>query len=145
MYLRIRQRVLLSCVKQWQSSFTFSTLGNSIPTIILPLAMHCNENPIYALLFWELRCLSPNFHIHVSMSDFLYSQDRFTYFLQQNSQIDRGNILNRSQTHECEKLDIGRAIPFLGIFVLNFRVLVLCSLVYSGYTAPYSTLRNFKL
>ncbi len=69
MYLRIRQQVLLSCAKQWQSSFTFSILGNSIPTIILPLAMHCNENPIFVLLFWELRCLSPNFHIHVSMSD----------------------------------------------------------------------------
>ncbi len=25
----------------------------------------CNENPIYVFLFWELRRLSPNFHIHV--------------------------------------------------------------------------------
>jgi hypothetical protein len=31
--------------------------------------MHCKENPIYVFLFWELRGLSPNFHIHVSMSD----------------------------------------------------------------------------
>ncbi len=31
--------------------------------------MHCNENPIYLFLFWELRGLSPNFHIHVSVSD----------------------------------------------------------------------------
>jgi len=31
--------------------------------------MHCNENPIYIFLFWELRGLSPNFHIHVSVSD----------------------------------------------------------------------------
>jgi hypothetical protein len=30
---------------------------------------HCNENPIYVFLFWELRGLSPNFHIHVSGSD----------------------------------------------------------------------------
>ncbi len=29
---------------------------------------HCNENPIYVFLFWELRGLSPNFHIHVSVS-----------------------------------------------------------------------------
>jgi hypothetical protein len=28
------------------------------------------ENPIYVFLFWELRSLSPNFHIHVSASDF---------------------------------------------------------------------------
>ncbi len=30
---------------------------------------HCNENPIYVFLFWDLRGLSPNFHIHVSVSD----------------------------------------------------------------------------
>ncbi len=31
--------------------------------------LHCNENPIYVFLCWELRCLRPNFHIHVSVSD----------------------------------------------------------------------------
>jgi hypothetical protein len=31
--------------------------------------VHCNENPIYVLLFGELRGLSPNIHIHVSVSD----------------------------------------------------------------------------
>jgi hypothetical protein len=30
---------------------------------------HCNENPIYVFLFWELRGLSPNFHVHVSVRD----------------------------------------------------------------------------
>jgi hypothetical protein len=30
---------------------------------------HCKENPIYVILFWELRGLSPNFCIHVSVSD----------------------------------------------------------------------------
>jgi hypothetical protein len=30
--------------------------------------LHCNENPIYVFLFWELRGLSPNFQIHVSGS-----------------------------------------------------------------------------
>ncbi len=25
--------------------------------------VHCNENSIYVFLFWELRGLSPNFHI----------------------------------------------------------------------------------
>ncbi len=33
------------------------------------LKIHCNENPIYVFLFWELRDRSPNFHIHVSVSD----------------------------------------------------------------------------
>jgi hypothetical protein len=32
-------------------------------------APHCNENPIYVFLFLELRGLSPNFHIHVCVSD----------------------------------------------------------------------------
>jgi hypothetical protein len=35
-------------------------------------SVHCKENPIYVFLFWELRGLSPSFHIHVSVSD-LYS------------------------------------------------------------------------
>jgi hypothetical protein len=32
-------------------------------------AAHCKENPIYEFLFWELCGLSPNFRIHVSVSD----------------------------------------------------------------------------
>ncbi len=42
-------------------------------------------------------------------------------FLQQNRQIDRGNI-NRAQKHECTRRnwDWGRAVSFLGIFVSNF-------------------------
>jgi hypothetical protein len=31
--------------------------------------IHCNENPVYVFLSWELRGLSPNFYIHVSRSD----------------------------------------------------------------------------
>ncbi len=53
---------------------------------------------------------------------FINSQDRSTYFLQQNRQIDCGNIyVNRSLTHERGNWDCGRAISFLGIFVSNFR------------------------
>ncbi len=32
---------------------------------------HCNENPIYVFFFWELRGLSPNFPIYVSVISFL--------------------------------------------------------------------------
>ncbi len=38
-------------------------------TLNAPLLAHCNENPTYVFLFWELRGLSPNFHIYVSVSD----------------------------------------------------------------------------
>jgi hypothetical protein len=36
---------------------------------LLPMLPHCHEDHIYVFLFWELRGLSPNFHIHVSVSD----------------------------------------------------------------------------
>ncbi len=36
------------------------------------LTVQCNENPIYVFLFWEVRGLSPNCHIHMSVRD-LYS------------------------------------------------------------------------
>jgi hypothetical protein len=39
------------------------------------------------------RTLSPNFHIHVSVSElYMYSLDRSRYVLHQNRQIDCGNI-----------------------------------------------------
>ncbi len=48
-------------------------------SVSLPLSMsfylygqskeHYNENSIYVFIFWELRGLSPNFHIHVAVSD----------------------------------------------------------------------------
>ncbi len=61
--------------------------------------LHSNANPIYLFLFWELRGLSPCFHIHVYVSDlYMYSQNRSTYFLQRNRLIDPGNIQYKSLT-----------------------------------------------
>ncbi len=41
------------------------------------------------------------------------------------SRTDRSwECINRSQTHECENWYCSRAIPFLGIFVSNFRYCV---------------------
>jgi hypothetical protein len=67
--------------------------------------MHCNENPIYVILFWELRGLSPNFHIHASVIDLCIPRIGWsTYFLQENRQIDRGNI---RIAHRHMNLEIG--------------------------------------
>jgi hypothetical protein len=54
---------------------------------------HCKENHIYVFLFWELRGLSPNFHIHVSVSDSYIPMIGSHIFLQQNRQTNPGNIL----------------------------------------------------
>ena len=64
-------------VRQWGAVY-------SVP------ATHCNENPIYIFLFWELRSLSPNFHIHVSVSDLYIPRIGLPIWLQQNRQTDPG-------------------------------------------------------
>jgi hypothetical protein len=53
---------------------------------------HCNENPIYVFPEKELRDLSPDFHILVSVSDLYISRIDPRIFPQQNRQTDRGNI-----------------------------------------------------
>jgi len=53
---------------------------------------HCNEKPIYVFPEKELRGLSPNFHIHVPVSDLYIPRIGSHIFLQQNRQTDRGNI-----------------------------------------------------
>ncbi len=79
--------------------------------------MQCNENLIYVSQEKELRGLSPNFHIHVSVS--------YWYIPSEIGRLILGiQYINRSQTHECENGDWGRPIPFLGIFVSNFRYCV---------------------
>ncbi len=55
-------------------------------------APHCNDNPIYVFLFWELRGLSPNFHNHVSVSDSYIPRIGPHFWLQQNRQTNPGNI-----------------------------------------------------
>ncbi len=70
-------------------------------------------------IYSQMRGFSPNFHIHVSVSDLYMYIPRIgpLILLQQKRQTDLGN---RSETHECGSWDWGRTIPFLGIFVSNF-------------------------
>jgi hypothetical protein len=49
---------------------------------------NCKENPIYVFLFWELRGLSPNFYIPVSLSDLYIPMISPHISLQQNRQTD---------------------------------------------------------
>jgi hypothetical protein len=60
--------------------------------IFFTYMLHCNENPIYVFPEMELCGLSPNFHIHVSVSDLYIPRISPHIFMQQNWQIDGGNI-----------------------------------------------------
>jgi hypothetical protein len=54
--------------------------------------VHCNENPNYVFLFWELHGFSSNFHIHVSVSALYIPRIGPHIFLQQKRQINRRNL-----------------------------------------------------
>jgi hypothetical protein len=57
------------------------------------LTLHTErKNPILVFPEKELRGLSPNFHIHVSVSDLYILRIGQHIFLQQNRQTDHGNI-----------------------------------------------------
>ncbi len=50
-------------------SMTGSIYTEKLVVAFIARASHCNGNSVYIFLFWELRGLSPNLHIHVSVSD----------------------------------------------------------------------------
>jgi hypothetical protein len=54
--------------------------------------VHCKEIWIYVFPEKELGGISPNFHIHVSVSDFCILTFGPPIFLQQNRQTDQRNI-----------------------------------------------------
>jgi hypothetical protein len=54
----------------------------------------------------ELRGHSPNFHIHVSVSDLYIPTIDLPILLQELIHVDRSwEYINRSQSHECENRD----------------------------------------
>ncbi len=54
--------------------------------------LHCNEICNFVFPEKELRGLSPNFHIHVSVSDLYFPMFGTPIFLQQNRQTNQRNI-----------------------------------------------------
>ncbi len=63
-----------------------------LSTSFFKYSEHCNENPIYVFPEKELRGLSPNFQILVSVSDLCIPRIGPHIFLQQNRQTDPRNI-----------------------------------------------------
>ncbi len=90
------------------------------------LCKHCNENTIYVFLFWELRGLSPNFHIHVSASDLYILRIGPPHI--SCSRVGR-SILGIYKSQRYMNVEIGTvAAQFLfGNICLKFSVLVFCS------------------
>ncbi len=69
----------------------------------------------------EYRGLSPNFYIHVSVSNIYLPTIGLPIFCWRKY-VDRSwDYINRSQTHECWNWGWGRAIPRKGIHKWDFR------------------------
>ncbi len=70
----------------------------------------------------EYRGLSPNFHIHVSVSELQYIFQRWVCLFCWRKYVDRSwEYINRSQTHECGNWGWGRAIPRKETYKRNCR------------------------
>ncbi len=67
----------------------------------------------------KLHGLSPNFHIHVSVSYLYIPGIGPNIFLQQKAD-QPWEYINSTQTHECGNWDTGRAFPFLGTHKWDF-------------------------
>jgi hypothetical protein len=68
----------------------------------------------------ELRGHSPYFHIHVSVSDYIFSWSICLFCCR--IYVDPSwEYISRSQTHECGNWDWGRAIPRKGMHKWDFR------------------------
>ncbi len=91
--------------------YTLQYTRSASTTVVL--STHCKENPIYIFLFWGLRGFSPNFHIHVYVSDLYIPCNR----------IGRSwKYINPSQIYECRNWEIEHynsgleiTVSFLGI------------------------------
>ncbi len=109
----------------WLNIFAFPHIrrGLSSNKTLHPIAsnsLHCNENYIYVFLFWKLRGLNPNFHIHMSVRN-LYIPKIGPHISCRRMGRSIVGIYKSLTDTWMWKLGRGRAIPFLGIFVSNFR------------------------
>ncbi len=131
----------LFCSLSWVASFCRNTirLWCSQSTLAPP---HCNENPIYVFLFWDLRCLSPNFPIHVFLSD-LYIRRIGPHI--SCSRIGRSivGIYKSFSDIWMWKLRLWPRNSFSRNICFKFSVLVLCSAL-SYFNIPLTLPSNFN-
>ena len=115
-------------------SFCFTMIKHvrMIRAFLTVSTFHCNENPIYVFLFRELRGLSPNFHIHVSVLWAIY-KFRGSVHIFSCSRIGRSIVgISKSFTDIWMwKLGLWPSNFFSGYIWFEFSVLVLCSAKYN--------------
>jgi hypothetical protein len=80
--------VQITFFKRDLADFDVFKLEFSLSNFYMKESLHCNEYPIYAFLEKELRDLSPNFHIYVSVSD-IYTVFPESVYIFSCSRIDR--------------------------------------------------------
>ncbi len=87
---------------------------------------HCNGNSVYIFLFWELCGLSPNFHIHVSVSD-LYIPRIGPHISSSRKGRPIMGIYNSLTDTWMWKLGLGPRYSFSGNICFKFWAFCLCS------------------
>ncbi len=104
-------------------------IGN-IDSVWCRPGVHCNENPLYVFLFWEQRGPSPNFNIHVSVSD-SYSPRIVLHI--SSSRIGRPIVgIYKSLTDAWMwKMGLRPRYSFSGNICFEITVFCLCSVVSS--------------
>jgi hypothetical protein len=102
---------------------------------------HCKGNSVYIYLFWELRGLSPNFYIHVSVSDLYISRIGPHISFSRNGSSIVG-IYNSLTDTWMWKLGLRPRYSFSGNICFKFSAFFLCSAILSRQCQHTSVLFN---
>ncbi len=94
---------------------------------------HCNGNSVYIFLFWEQRGLSPNFHIHVSLSD-LYSPRISLHISSSRTGRPIVGIYHSLTDTWMWKLGLRPQYSFSGKICFKFSAFCLCSAAHGNNT-----------
>jgi hypothetical protein len=94
------------------------------------ISLHCNGNSVYIFLFWELRGLSPNFHIHVSVND-LYIPKISLHISSSRKGRPIVGIYSSLTDMRMWKLGLRPRYSFSGNICFKFSAFCLCSVRYT--------------
>ncbi len=98
--------------------------------------LHCNGNSVYISLFWELRGLSPNFHIHMSVND-LYIPRIGPHISSSRNGSSVVGIYNSLTETWMWKLGLRPRYSFSGNICFKFSAFFLCSVRHPHFYCFY--------